>query len=404
MSKMGRSWRPHLWVCLVLSLVALLDSASTQPSASPVHVLLQGPPVNAAALEAARGLAGDAGRETTVAQALQKVDLMRDLVDVSQVLEGEESLSPKVKVEVFMSAGSKRSRRVFHRVIASVLQKDSMFEIVDLSFVMWGNGDIVGEDGASLDAAGIAGLADASAVQFACDGDPSCAGNTWEACLVSKVPAADEYFPVLNCIEGRTCTADEHAPEQCYGEASEVAPICAFEFGEGLVSSDELRTCAEGDEGRAVLLQNAQLTAALDPPMQFLPWILVDGEALGTGEDGEDEQLLLGKAICDAYASKGGELPFACSKFPQSLEDVSDPWGVGPTADDIVGVPLVGSDVDSWGVPIGIFMLVAMLGFVLVLAYCCCEPREEDKHLFDAIGGRPWSRDGTTISITQPDV
>ena len=90
---------------------------------------------------------------------------------------------------------------------------------------------------------------------------------------------------------------------------------------------EALAECAGSEEGRGLLRANAQMTAALDPPAKFLPWIVVDGKPLGP--DSKDGQLLLGKAICDAYAVKGGEEPYSCVMFPQSLDDLDDPWGLG---------------------------------------------------------------------------
>ena len=113
----------------------------------------------------------------------------------------------------------------------------------------------------------------------------------------------------------------EQAPVMCYGAVPVVGPVCAKEFGEGVVDPDLIKKCAEGPEGQALLLANAKATAALNPPLRSLPWITVQGKALGSGEGGKDEQLLLGKAICDAYASLGGVPPFSCTRFPLTYAD-----------------------------------------------------------------------------------
>jgi len=332
----------------------------------------------------------------------EEAAVLRDVVAVSQALQDEMPTGPHVKVEVFTAAGCRECRKVFHRVIAAVLQKEGMMEIVELKMVLWGNGDVVDQNGMAMDADGVAGLADASSVKFSCalHGDATCAGNAWEACLVNKFPNSGDFFPVFNCIEGRACAESEQAPVECYGSVPEVAPVCADEFGEGIVDANVLRTCAEGDEGKALLLSNAQATTAAEPLLEFLPWIIVNGKALGTGEGGKNEQVLLGKAICDAYTVQGGVEPFACSTFPQSLDDLDDPWGDGPTTDDTIGVPSVLSDQSS-GVGSGITMLLTMLGVATVIGYCFCEPRTEDEAMFDAIGGRPFSRAGYAVPSEQ---
>lgn len=316
--------------CVVLTLIVAADSERPK---IPEAKLLQGVQ-DAATLEAVigKGAGADVG-SAAAAYGVRKeeVEVIRDVMAVSQALQDELPQGPRVKLEIFTSAGCRECRKVFHGVIAKVLQKEGMLDIVDLKIVTWGDGDVVGEDGMSIDAAGILGLADASGATFSCalHGDPTCAGNAWEACLESKWPNAGDFFPVFNCIEGRACADNEVAPAQCFGSVPDVALNCASEFGEGIVNGDELKACAEGDAGKALLLANAQATAALNPTMAFLPWILVDGRAMGTGEDGKDGQLLLGKAICDAYAALGGEEPFACTKFPQTLDNIDDPWGYG---------------------------------------------------------------------------
>ena len=51
---------------------------------------------------------------------------------------------------------------------------------------------------------------------------------------------------------------------------------------------------------------------------------------------------------------------------------------------------------ESSGVGTGIGMLTGMLAFALLMAYCFCQPREEDEHLFDVLGGRALSRRSPT--------
>ena len=384
-----------LRACAVLAVLAAADPTSAGRAARTAK-LLQGP-LGKAALAAVVGRGAAARRE----DALQaEVDVMRDVVAVSQALEGELPLGGgKVPVQVYTAAGDLECRDFFHEVLARVLQKEGMFDIVDLQLVLWGSGDVVGDDGASMDAAGIAGLSDASGVEFVCAGDPSCEGNAWEACLASAYPDLTESFPVLNCIDGRACAGDEQAPAQCFGPVAEVAPVCVREFGEGIVDADTLAACAAGDEGKALLLANAQATSALDPAPGFLPWVLVDGKPVGEG--GKEALSLLGKEICNAYAARGGVVPYSCTQFPQTLDEVPR----DPTTDDFVSVPSVWSadSAQTSGVGTGTMMLLATLSFALLFAYCFCEPRAEDESIFDAIGGRPLSRAGYTTAAAQSE-
>lgn len=328
---MAAGVRLMLRLCWVMALVVSAGRASAQSRPAVASGLLQGAQSQSSQLQGVRRPPLRTVGVDMLREGAEEV--MREAIAVSQALEGESALEPRVKLGIYTSAGSDECRKVFHSIISRVLQKEGMLDIIDLEMVFWGDGDVVDENNARLDAEALAAVEDASAVNFSCarHGDPACAGNAWEACLASQFPNPSDFFPVLNCIEGRACADDEQAPDQCYGSVPEVAPVCAREFGEGLIDADALSECASGENGKELLLSNAQKTSALDPPIEFLPWILVDGQALGAGagSSGRDSQLLLGKAICDAYALKGADEPYACAMFPQSLQDLTDPWGEG---------------------------------------------------------------------------
>ena len=50
----------------------------------------------------------------------EEVAVMRDVMAVSQALQDELPQGPRVKLEIFTSAGCRECRKVFHRVIAKV--------------------------------------------------------------------------------------------------------------------------------------------------------------------------------------------------------------------------------------------------------------------------------------------
>ena len=166
---------------------------------------------------------------------------------------------------------------------------------------------------------------------FQCQhGFEECEGNAWEACLQDVAPRHQDYFPVFDCVEARSCPEGVEPPE-CVGTPAAVMQGCLEEYG-AHVNSPELLKCYHGKRMRELLVMND--IATLDAKPQWVPWFTVDGVDLVEDPDNENttvsfrEQFLLGKKICDAYVAKTGkEAPQACTTFPQNDEEVGiDPW------------------------------------------------------------------------------
>ncbi|XP_062365850.1 gamma-interferon-inducible lysosomal thiol reductase isoform X1 [Cinclus cinclus] len=101
-------------------------------------------------------------------------------------------------------------------------------------------------------------------LDFKCQHGPEeCLGNMMEACLMHEAKNFSTYFPVIFCLEsGSSVTKNLEACLQIY------APE---------VDSGRISACVQGDTGVALMHHNAQLTDALDPPHQYVPWITVNG-------------------------------------------------------------------------------------------------------------------------------
>ncbi|NXG23931.1 GILT reductase, partial [Grallaria varia] len=137
---------------------------------------------------------------------------------------------------------------------------------------------------------------------FQCQHGPEeCLGNMIEACLMNEAKNFSTYFPVIFCLEsGSSVTKNLEACLQIY------APE---------LDRDRVTACVQGDTGLALMHQNAQLTEALDPPHQYVPWIVINGKH--TDElQAQAEASLLG-LVCQLYQ---GEKPEACggSKAPKT--------------------------------------------------------------------------------------
>ncbi|NWS12918.1 GILT reductase, partial [Pachyramphus minor] len=146
---------------------------------------------------------------------------------------------------------------------------------------------------------------------FQCQHGPEeCLGNMIEACLMHEAKNFSTYFPVIFCLEsGSSVTKNLEAHPMC-PLSWQCLQIYAPELDRGRIAA-----CVQGDTGMALMHQNAQLTKALDPPHQFVPWIVINGKH--TDElQAQAEASLLG-LVCSLYQ---GEKPEACggSKAPKT--------------------------------------------------------------------------------------
>jgi len=162
---------------------------------------------------------------------------------------------------------------------------------------------------------------------FLCEHGPSeCEGNAIMSCVQSLYPNLQQWFRVDACMMARTC-ADGEAPlvdavahtgaaqtSVCQGKPVDVAPRCIKDFG-GDMDIREISKCVKGKKGTELLLENMVQTQTLVPPIQMLPWILVDQEVLNWPN--RSHVFLLGKTICDAYIRK--VQPFVNGSVPRPL-------------------------------------------------------------------------------------
>ncbi|NXT26219.1 GILT reductase, partial [Syrrhaptes paradoxus] len=122
--------------------------------------------------------------------------------------------------------------------------------------------------------------------QFQCQHGPEeCLGNMIETCLMHEAKNFSTYFPVIFCLEsGSSVTKNLEACLQVYAPQLDGGRIAA---------------CVQGDTGAALMHRNAQLTAALDPPHEYVPWIVINGKH--TDELQEQAQASLLGLICRLY-------------------------------------------------------------------------------------------------------
>ena len=186
-------------------------------------------------------------------------------------------------------------------------------------------------------------------IQVLCQhGMAECQGDGWESCIQDVAPKTADNWPVLHCMESRSC-AEDMKPPQCVGTPQEVVQDCVKEFGKN-IDVGQLLQCVHGSRGTELDVMND--IATLDANIQWAPWLTVDGKdvvqvghpflaylfwpifspcpcALANyvavpveltrlfstqNPNNPDtaaafrEQFLLGKKICDAYTAKTGML------------------------------------------------------------------------------------------------
>ncbi|NWR60616.1 GILT reductase, partial [Bucorvus abyssinicus] len=125
---------------------------------------------------------------------------------------------------------------------------------------------------------------------FQCQHGPEeCLGNMIETCLMHEAKNFSTYFPVIFCLEsGSSVTKNLEA----------VCPPCLQIYAPQL-DRGRIAACIGGDTGAALMHRNAQLTEALDPPHQYVPWIVINGKH--TEELQTQAQASLLGLICRLY-------------------------------------------------------------------------------------------------------
>jgi interferon, gamma-inducible protein 30 len=192
----------------------------------------------------------------------------------------EQQSVPIFNIDFYMEAMCPGCMHFTTAVLAPVL---SVFdEYVQLRAIPFGNAAIV------------------NGTVFCQHGADECTGNKIELCMMKQYPDWRTWFPPFKCIESST-------------EPPLVsARTCLKDHG---MDAERLIACATSPDADVMQLQAGNETVTLDPPHQFTPWVVVNGEPVG------DKVMDLQTWLCNKLPEDHKAAIAACA--PSKFKDVS---------------------------------------------------------------------------------
>uniref|UniRef100_A0A1I7ZPV3 Gamma interferon inducible lysosomal thiol reductase n=1 Tax=Steinernema glaseri TaxID=37863 RepID=A0A1I7ZPV3_9BILA len=171
------------------------------------------------------------------------------LTEQQNVIDTNVNTGNNVNLAVYMESQCPDTTRFIHKQLTPTWKLLSSTQRIDLTVVPFGKArcEPDGDD-------------------FKCQcqhGENECLLNQLMNCVIDQFGFPDKYIPVIDCIQGKPNL--QIALKHCVDSNS-------------LLSSDRMRTCAEGERGRRLLALAGQQTASLHPSLTFVPWITIDGK------------------------------------------------------------------------------------------------------------------------------
>jgi len=116
---------------------------------------------------------------------------------------------------------------------------------------------------------------------------------------VDIAPQHEQFFPMMDCLEARTC-AEGMKPPACVGQPLDIVGGCLKENPS--INTVKLNECYGGPRVQELMIINDMQTIAAKP--QWVPWFQMDGQDLvqvpangGNSTALFREQFLMGKKV-----------------------------------------------------------------------------------------------------------
>jgi len=184
--------------------------------------------------------------------------------------------APAVKVELYYESLCPGCRAFIMGQLFPTFQKLEALEIMDIGLYPYGNARET-QQGQKWD--------------FQCQhGAEECVLNLVEACALHLLGHPSQFMPYIHCLESNPSLAN----------AKSCAAQLEIEWG-------PISACYTGSQGNHLEHELAIKTSALNPPHQYVPWIVVNGVHNDQVQQAAQSNLL--KYVCQTYT---GVKPHAC--------------------------------------------------------------------------------------------
>ncbi|KAJ8440209.1 hypothetical protein Cgig2_023974 [Carnegiea gigantea] len=187
------------------------------------------------------------------------------------VARGSNSAEEEVSLDLYYESLCPYSANFIANELATIFD-NGLIDIVDLKLYPWGNAKIRGDNSINCQ-----------------HGPLECLLNTVEACAIDAWPNVNEHFPFIYCVEKLVYQRKYLQWETCFEELG--------------LNPKPVTDCYTSGHGKELELKYASATDSLEPPHEYVPWVVVDGQPL------YEEYENFTSYICKAYK---GPTPSAC--------------------------------------------------------------------------------------------